>query len=68
MRDTLHKNGIPPKWIECQIQVAASRTRRQGINVRLVVKHWGSRLMQYPFAFQEALLTAIVQFDPKAVI
>lgn len=68
MRDTLHKNGISPSWIECQIQVTAGRTRRPGINVRLVVKHWDSRLMQYTFAFQKALLTAIVQFDPKAVI
>lgn len=68
MRDTLHKNGIPPKWIECQIQVTAGGRRRPGINVRLVIKHWDSRLMQYTFAFQKALLTAIVQFDPKAVI
>lgn len=68
MRDTLHKNGISPKWIECQIQVTAGRTRGPGISVRLVVKHWDSRLMQYTFAFQKALLTAIVQFEPKAAI
>ena len=68
MRDTLHKSGISPRWIECQIQVTSGRTRGPGINVRLVVKHWDSRLMQYTFAFQKALLTAIVQFDPKAAI
>ena len=68
MHDTLHKSGISSRWIECQIQVTAGRTRGPGINVRLVVKHWDSRLMQYTFAFQKALLTAIVQFDPKAAI
>ena len=68
MHDTLHKSGISPKWIECQIQVTAGRTRGPGINIRLVVKHWDSRLMQYMFAFQKALLTAIVQIEPKAAI
>ena len=66
MRDVLRKSGIPPGWIECQIQVVASRSRGPGIHVRLVVKHWDSRLMQYTFAFQKALLTAIVQFEPHA--
>lgn len=66
MRDVLRKSGIPPGWIECQIQVVASRSRGPGIYVRLVVKHWDSRLMQYTFAFQKALLTAIVQFEPQA--
>ena len=66
MRDVLRKSGIPPGWIECQIQVVASRSRGPGIYVRLVVKHWDSRLMQYTFAFQKALLTAIVQFEPNA--
>ncbi len=66
MRDVQRKSGIPPGWIECQIQVVASRSRGPGIYVRLVVKHWDSRLMQYTFAFQKALLTAIVQFEPNA--
>ena len=66
MRDVQRKSGIPPGWIECQIQVVASRSRGSGIHVRLVVKHWDSRLMQYTFAFQKALLTAIVQFEPSA--
>ena len=34
--------------------------------MRLVVKHWDERLMKYAFAFQKALLTEILQFEPHA--
>ena len=66
LRDLVRKSGIPPGWIQCQIQVMNSRTRGQGIYVRLVVKHWDERLMKYAFAFQKTLLTEIVQFEPRA--
>ena len=66
LRDLVRKSGIPQDWIQCQIQVMNSRSRGQGIYVRLVVKHWDERLMKYAFAFQKALLTKIVQFEPKA--
>ena len=66
MRDLVRKSGIPPGWIQCQIQVVSSRSKGQGIYVRLVVKQWDERLMKYAFAFQKALLTEIVQFEPQA--
>ncbi len=66
MRDLVRKSGIPPGWIQCQVQVVTSRTRGEGISVRLVVKQWDERLMKYAFAFQKALLTDIVQFEPQA--
>ncbi len=66
LRDLIRKSGMPPGWVQCQIQVMNSRTRGQGIFVRLIVKHWDERLMKYAFAFQKALLTEIVQFEPKA--
>ena len=66
LRDLVRKSGIPQGWIQCQIQVMNSRTRGQGIYVRLVVKHWDERLMKYAFAFQKTLLTEIVQFEPRA--
>ncbi len=66
LRDLLKKCGMPPGAVQCQIQVMNSRTRGQGIYVRLVVKQWDERLMKYAFAFQKALLTEIVQFEPKA--
>ena len=66
MRDLVRKSGIPSGWIHCQIQVVSSRSRGEGIFVRLVVRQWDERLMKYAFAFQKALLTDIVQFEPKA--
>ena len=66
LRDLVRKSGMPPGWVQCQIQVMNSRSRGQGIYVRLVVKHWDERLMKYAFAFQKALLTEIVEFEPKA--
>jgi hypothetical protein len=66
LRDLVRKSGMPPGWVQCQIQVMNSRSRGQGIYVRLVVRHWDERLMKYAFAFQKALLTEIVQFEPKA--
>ena len=67
LRDLVRKAGIEPSWVQCQIQVVNSRSRGQGIYVRLVVKHWDERLMKYAFAFQKALLTDIVQLEPQAV-
>ena len=66
LRDLVRKSGMPSGSVQCQIQVIKSRTRGQGIYVRLVVKHWDERLMKYAFAFQKALLTEIVLYEPKA--
>lgn len=66
LRDLVRKSGIPQGWIQCQIQVVNSQSRGKGLYVRLVVRHWDERLMKYAFAFQKALLTDIVQFEPKA--
>ena len=66
LRDVLRKSGIPPEWIECRMLVVASRTKGTGMFVRLVVKHWDARFMDYAFAFQNTLLTDIHRFDPNA--
>lgn len=66
LRDLIRKSGMPPGWVQCQIQVVASRSRGPGIYVRLIVKHWDQRIMTYAFAFQKALLTDIVRFEPQA--
>ncbi len=66
MRDLLRNSGIPPGWVTCMPQVLNSASRGSGIFVRLSVKHWDDRLMKYAFAFQKALLTDIVRFEPKA--
>ena len=66
MRELLSESGVPPGWIVCQPQMINSRSRGQGIFVRLAVKHWDDRLMHYAFAFQKALLTGIVRYEPDA--
>ncbi len=65
LRDVLRKSGIPADWIECQMLLISSRTRGQGMYVRLVIRHWDERLMNYLVAFQETLMADIRRFEPK---
>jgi hypothetical protein len=39
LRDALRKYGIPPRWIDCQMLLVSSRSRGQGMYVRLVVRN-----------------------------
>lgn len=66
LRDLVRKSGMPPGWVQCQIQVINSRSRGKGLYLRLIMRHWDERLLQYAFAFQKALLTDIVKYEPKA--
>lgn len=66
LRDVLRRSGIPPGWIECQMLLVSSRTRGHGMYVRLVLKHWDHRMMNYTIAFQNALVADIERFEPKA--
>ena len=66
LRDALRRHGIPSSWIECQMLVVTSRSRGPGMYVRLVVKHWDSRLLDYAPAFEITLVADIVRFEPKA--
>jgi hypothetical protein len=66
LRDALRKHGIPPGWIECQMLVVSSQSRGAGMYVRLVLKHWDERFMNYANAFQTSLLIDIERFEPNA--
>lgn len=66
LRDALRKYGIPPRWIDCQMLLVNSRSRGPGMYVRLVVREWDERLMDYAFAFQNALMVEITRFEPQA--
>ena len=66
LRDVLRRSGIPPEWIECHMLLVSSRTRGQGMYVRLVLKHWDPRMMTYTVAFQRTLMRDIERFEPKA--
>ncbi len=66
LRDVMRRNGIPPGWIECTMLLVSSRSRGHGMYVRLVMRHWDERLMNYAFAFQQTLLKEIERFEPQA--
>lgn len=66
LRDALRKYGIPPRWIDCQMMLVSSRSRGPGMYVRLVVRQWDDRLLNYAHAFQTALMVEITRFEPQA--
>lgn len=66
LRDVLRRSGIPPSWIDCQMLLVASRSRGHGMYLRLVIRHWDERLMNYAYAFQQTLMNEIERFEPKA--
>jgi hypothetical protein len=66
LRDVVRRHGIPPGWLDCQMLVVSSRSRGEGMYVRLIMKHWDTRLLTYAVAFQKALMIDITRFDPDA--
>jgi hypothetical protein len=66
LRDLLRKHGIAPQWIELQMLVVSRSSRGSGLYVRLVVRQWDERLMNYASALQTALLADIGRFEPNA--
>lgn len=68
LREGLRRHGIPLGWVECQMLVVQSRSRGPGMYVRLVMRHWDPRLVNYAYAFQKDLLEAITRFEPQAGI
>jgi len=66
LRDVVRRHGIPPGWLDCQMLVVSSRSRGEGMYVRVVIKHWDSRLLNYAVAFQKALMADIMRFEPHA--
>lgn len=66
LRDFLRTHGVPPGWVECQMLVVNSRSKGQGMYVRLVMRHWNLQLLTHMVAFQKGLLAAISDFEPEA--
>ena len=66
LRDLLRKHGIALHWIELQMLVIARSSRGTGLYVRLIVRHWDARLMNYAVALQNALLADVARFEPRA--
>ena len=66
LRDLLRKSGIPPDWIDGHMLTVSSSSRGQGVYLRLIVKHWDPRFMDYAYAFQNTLMTEIERFESNA--
>jgi hypothetical protein len=66
LRDLLRKHGIAPQWIELQMLVVSRSSRGTGLYVRLIVRHWDERLMNYASALQNTLMADIARFEPNA--
>lgn len=66
LRDLLRRHGIPQAWVELQMLVVSSSSRGPGMYIRLVVKQWDARLMNYAYALQNALFADISRFEPRA--
>lgn len=66
LRDLIRKHGIPPHLIDLQMLVVSSESRGPGLYVRLVIKQWDARLLNYTNALQKALLADIARFEPRA--
>ena len=65
-RDSLRFSGIPDGWIESQVLLELGRGGQALIHLRLVVKHWDERLLQYAVAFQRRLRAEVERFEPGA--
>ncbi len=66
VRDVMRRHGIPADWLECQMLLVSSRSRGEGMYVRLVIRHWDPRLLTYAVAFQKSLMLDITRFEPRA--
>lgn len=64
-RNTLRLSGVPESWIEAQVllEPAGGRTF---MHLRLAVRHWDPRLLQYAVALQRKLMEEIERIDPQA--
>lgn len=66
LHDSMRRHGIPPSWLDCQMLLVSSRSRGEGMYVRLIMRHWDLRLLTYAVAFQQSLMTDILRFEPHA--
>jgi hypothetical protein len=66
LRDLLRRHGIPAQWIDMKMLVVSSISRGAGLHMRLIVKHWDPRLMNYALALQNEVMADAVRFDPQA--
>ena len=65
LRDTLMRHGIPAGWIAVDMHSALNAKGEPLCHVRLVLKHWDSRLVEHAVAFQNSFSSRISLLDAK---
>jgi hypothetical protein len=66
LRDTLKLHGLPADWIAAELLTSGSRDGKQGIHMRLLLKHWEPRLLVHAPALQDSVSSRLKVFDPLA--
>lgn len=66
LRETLTRSGIPSAWISADMLRTSSSQREAGLHVRLQVRHWEPRLMQYGVALEQEFAQRLAMLDPQA--
>lgn len=66
LKDSMRRHGIPAHWMDCQMLLVSSRSRGEGMYLRIIIKHWDMRLLTYSLAFQKSLMMDITRFEPHA--
>src|SRR5690349_16834285 len=66
LRQSLTKNGIPTSWIVSQAVDVPGRDGPSGVHVRLLLQHWGPRLLPYTLSFQHDMEQRLLAVEPQA--
>lgn len=66
LKDSMRRHGIPMHWLDCQMLLVSSRSRGEGMYLRIVMKQWDLRMLTYALAFEKSLMTDITRFEPHA--
>lgn len=66
LRSVLRRQGLPPEWVDCENARVSRRATKPGIFMRLSLRHWDARLMQYLPALEQELNKEVLRFDAAA--
>lgn len=66
LNDATRRHGIPAGWLDCQMLLVSSRSRGEGMYLRIILKHWDIRMLTYAVAFEKSLMHDVLRFEPHA--
>jgi hypothetical protein len=66
VQDTLRKHGIPSGWLGMEISASVTARSERGLHLRLVIKHWQPKFLEYTVALQRSTKARLMRLDPLA--